>query len=248
MENPQNTENTAIPRQRPIDTTSSVSLLRKRRKRLRAEGSMNTPTRNHMIRKKTSLLTLMSISPPSTLLLMAMDESTTIITTAKRSSTISTAKTREANFFCLRFRSVKAFMIIVVEDMESIPPRNRLLMVVKSRRCPMRNPVPIMPVTIMSAVTTAEPPVLSSFLKLNSRPRENSSTMIPICAQNSMFSSVVTEGSGLKLGLARNPATIYPSTTGCLIHLNSSVTTAPSSSMNAKSDIRLSIIFLEVRS
>ncbi len=31
---------------------------------------------------------------------------------------------------------------------------------------------------------------------------------MPIWAQNSMLTSVVTEGSGSKLGLARNPATM----------------------------------------
>ncbi len=242
MEKPQKTENTAIPRHKPIDTTSNVSLLRKRRKRFKAEGMTNTPTRNHMMRKNASLLTLMSISPPSTLLLRAIDDNNTIMTTAKRSSTISTANTSEANRLWRRLRSVNALMMIVVDDIDSIPPRNRLLMVVKPSRCPIRKPVPIIPATIIRAVTTADPPVLTSFLKLNSSPRENSSTIIPIWAQNSMFSMVVTDGSGLKLGLARNPATIYPSTTGCLIHLKTSVTTAPSSRINAKSEIRLSML------
>ena len=31
---------------------------------------------------------------------------------------------------------------------------------------------------------------------------------MPICAQNSILASVVTLGSGSKLGLARNPATM----------------------------------------
>ena len=52
---------------------------------------------------------------------------------------------------------------------------------------------------------------------------------------------VLTDGSKVKFGLAKNPATIYPSTTGCLSHLNSTVTTAPKSRMNARSVIRLSI-------
>lgn len=137
-----------------------------------------------------------------------MELSTTIMTTAKRSSTISTAKTSEANFFWRRLRSVKALIMMVVDDMESMPPRNRLLMVVNPSRWPMAKPVAIMPVTIMRAVTTADPPVLTSFLKLNSSPSENSRTMMPIWAQNSMLTSVVTEGSGSKLGLARNPATM----------------------------------------
>ena len=69
-------------------------------------------------------------------------------------------------------------------------------------------PAHIMPTTIISAVTTAEPPARISFLKLNSRPSENSSTMMPICAQNSILASVLTEGRYVKLGLARKPATM----------------------------------------
>ncbi len=162
--------------------------------RLSADGSTYTPTRNHIIRKNTSLATLISSSLPSTLLFMAIDESTTIMSTANRSSTMSTANTSEANFFCRSPRSVNAFMMIVVDDIDSIPPRNRLFMWEKFSRCPMANPVHIIPITIIIAVTTAEPPVLSNFLKLNSSPREKSSTTMPSCAQNSMLLSVVTDG------------------------------------------------------
>ena len=84
-----------------------------------------------MTRKNTSLLTLNSISPPSTLLFTAIDDRITIMSTAKRSSTMRTANTSDANFFCRRFKSVNAFMMIVVDDMDSIPPRNRLFMLEK---------------------------------------------------------------------------------------------------------------------
>ncbi len=188
-----------------MDTMSSVSLLRNLRVPLSMEGSRNTPTANHIMRKNPSLLTLLSRSTPSTLSLMAIDDSITIINTANRSSTISTANTSDANFLWLRLRSLNAFMIMVVDDIESMPPRNRLLMLENPSRCPIENPAHIMPITIISAVTTAEPPALSSFLKLNSRPSENSSTTMPICAQKSMLLSVVTDGRYTKLGLARNP-------------------------------------------
>ena len=112
-----------------METTNSVSLLRKRRIRPKAEGSTNTPTRNHITRKNTSLATDISNASPSTALLTAIDDSITIITTAKRSSTMRTAKTKEANFFCLMPKSLKALIMIVVEDMDNIPPRNRQLMV-----------------------------------------------------------------------------------------------------------------------
>ncbi len=121
---------------------------------------------------------------------------------------MSTAKTREANFFCRRPMSVNALMMMVVDDIESIPPRKRLLILLKSSKWPMANPAHIIPVTIISAVTTAEPPEFMSFLKLNSRPSENSSTTMPIWAQKSMLASVVTEGRYSKCGLARNPATM----------------------------------------
>ena len=65
-----------------------------------------------------------------------------------------------------------------------------------------------MPQTMMSAVTTAEAPVFTSFLNENSTPNENSRTTIPNCAQKSMLASVVTDGSHSKWGLARKPATI----------------------------------------
>ena len=187
---------------------SRVSLLRYLRMALRSDGRMYVPTRNQMTRKNPSLPTLYSISVPSTLLLMAMDDSMTIINTAKRSSTISTANTSEANFFCRRLRSVNALIMMVVDDIDSIPPRNRLLMWEKFRKWPTINPVAIIPMTIISAVTMAEPPTLSNFLKLNSNPRENRSTTMPSCAQNSILLSVVTEGRYWKCGLARNPATI----------------------------------------
>ena len=161
-----------------------------------------------MTRKNTSLPTLNSRSLPSTPLSTAIDDRRTIISTAKRSSTMSTARTSEANFFCRIPMSVNALMMMVVDDIDSMPPRKRQLIWLKCSRCPTAKPMPIMPMTIVSAVTTADPPELSSLRKLNSRPRENSRTTMPICAQKSMFSSVVTEGRYVKLGLARKPATI----------------------------------------
>ena len=197
-----------MPRQSPMPMMSRVSELRKRRVALRTLGSTNTPTANHITRKKASLVTLYSISPPATLSFMAMDDSITIMSTANKSSTISTANTSPANFLCCMPRSVNAFIIIVVEDIDSMPPRNRLLILEKPSRCPIRKPAHIIPLTIISAVTTAEPPAFTSFLKLNSSPSENSSTTMPSCAQNSMFSWVVTDGRYVKFGLARKPATM----------------------------------------
>ena len=79
-----------------------------------------------MMRKKTSLAMLSISSAPSKEFFTAIDERITIITTAKRSSTMSTPKTRLAKAFLRRFKSVNALMIIVVDDMESMAPRNTL--------------------------------------------------------------------------------------------------------------------------
>ncbi len=136
----------------------------------------------------------MSISEPSTVLLMAMDDSITIITTANKSSTMSTASTCEANFCWRSPMSVNALMMMVVDDIDSMPPRKSELIKLKCSAWPTAMPAHIMPATIISAVTMAEPPARTSFLKLNSSPSEKSSTMMPICAQNSMFSDVVTDG------------------------------------------------------
>ena len=78
----------------------------------------------------------------------------------------------------------------------------------KPMKRPTMKPRPIMPSTRMSVVTMAEPPTLSNFLKLNSSPSENSSTMMPICAQNSMLASTATLGDRAKCGLAMKPATM----------------------------------------
>ncbi len=161
-----------------------------------------------MTRKNSSLPTLNSRSAPSTALLTAMDDRITIITTAKRSSTMSTARTSDANFCCRSPMSVNAFIIIVVDDMDSMPPRKRLLMLFMPMNLPAAYPAHIMPATMISAVTTAEPPALISFLKLNSSPSEKSRTTMPICAQKSMLASVVTDGRYSKCGLARKPATM----------------------------------------
>ena len=171
-----------------------------------------------------------------------MDDNITIISTANRSSTISTANTWEANLRWRRPRSVSAVRIIVVNDIDSIPPRNMLLIFEKPSSWPILKPAIIIPTTMISAVTIADPPVLSSFLKLNSSPREKSRTTMPISAQKSMLSAWATVGRYVKFGLARKPATIYPNTTGCLIHLNNTVTMAPRMSMNARSEMRDSII------
>ena len=208
IEKPHSTEKIAMKKHSPMAMMSIISSLITRRNFLKMVGMRNTPTTNQMMRKNDSCRMLLSISPPSTVLLMAIDDSITIITTAKRSSTMSTAKTPGTNLRWRMFRSVSALRMMVVDDIESIAPRKMLLTLENPMLLPMTNPVPIMPITMMSAVAMAPPPALMSFLKLNSSPSEKSRTTMPICAQNSMLASLPTDGRKAKCGLAMNPATM----------------------------------------
>ena len=79
---------------------------------------------------------LISISLPSTVLLMATDDRMTIITTANRSSTTSTAKVMGTNRRCRMFRSVKALRMMVVDDIEIMPPIKILSTVAKPSALP----------------------------------------------------------------------------------------------------------------
>ncbi len=144
--------------------------------------------------KMTVLVILPISASPEKLLLIAIEERRTIITTAKRSSTIRTARTCDVNLRCIKLRSVSAFKIIVVDDIESMPPRNRLLIKEKPIIFPAKKPVVIIPDMITSAVIAAEPPTFSNFLKLNSKPREKSRNIIPNSAQKSIFASLTTVG------------------------------------------------------
>jgi len=99
-------------------------------------------------------------------------------------------------------------MIIVVDDIDNIPPKKILSKYVKCNRRPAAYPNNIIPTTITNAVITAEPPTLTNFRKLNSNPKENSKTIIPISAQISILAISVTVGKNEKCGPARKPVTI----------------------------------------
>ena len=122
-ENPQITLNTAIVKQRAIDTTRIVSSLSCPRSFVISVGSMYTPTTNQIMRKKNSLPIEKRSSDPFTSPI-AIEERSTSMSTAKRSSIMRTASTSVANFLCLSPRSERAFMIIVVDDIDIMPPRN----------------------------------------------------------------------------------------------------------------------------
>ena len=126
-EKPDLMENKTIAKQRPMAMISICSSLMYRLYFLNKVGIMYMPTVNHMIRKKDNLRMLPNISPPLTLLLRAIDDRITIITTANRSSTISTANVMGTKRRWRMFRSVKALRIMVVEDIEIMPPKKILL-------------------------------------------------------------------------------------------------------------------------
>ncbi len=83
---------------------------------------------------------------------------------------------------------------MVVLDMESIPPKKMELVKSMSSNRPTPKPAKVMPVIMMNAVNMADVPELTSFLKLNSRPRVNISMTIPSSAQKSMLSKLLIEG------------------------------------------------------
>lgn len=91
-------------------------------------------------------------------------------------------------------RSDRVFVIMVVLDIEIIPPKNIQLMELRCRILPTPNPAKVIPHIMIGAVMTADDPEFISFLKLNSRPRVNISTTIPKSAQNSIFPRLEIDG------------------------------------------------------
>ena len=110
-----------------MQNTNRSSSLRNFRCLLMNDGMRYTPTTYQSTRKNVSLSTLHINSLPLTLSLMAIDDNNTMRITAIRSSTMSTASTCGANCRWRMLRSSRAFMMIVVDDIDSMPPRKRLL-------------------------------------------------------------------------------------------------------------------------
>ena len=109
-------------------------------------------------------------------------------------------------------------MMIVVEDIESIPPRKMLSIIVHPSADPVTMPTMNIPTQFVPAVISAALPTFSNFLKLNSNPRLNSRKMMPISDHWSTLSTLVTVGNRPRWGPTRNPATIYPRISGCFSH------------------------------
>ena len=188
-----------------------------------------------------NLTTLSSISMPSTCLLTATVESNTINNTANRSSTTKIPNTTPANRWLRNPMSSNALKIIVVEDIDNIPPRKRLFICPQPSDKPVIYPAVIIPITTVMAPMTAVPPTFINFLKLKSSPKANNRKITPISAQIRILSTSVTVGICSMEGPASIPATIYPNTTGRFNFLNNRVTNPADMSMTARSDISAGI-------
>ena len=126
-----------------------------------------------------NLTTLSSISMPSTCLLTATVESNTINNTANRSSTTKIPNTTPANRWLRNPMSSNALKIIVVEDIDNIPPRKRLFICPQPSDKPVIYPAVIIPITTVMAPMTAVPPTFINFLKLKSSPKANNRRITP---------------------------------------------------------------------
>ena len=135
-ENPVRVANTTIPRQSPSETISKVSLFISRFAFFKKNGRINIPIRNHRIRKKTTFNTLINSSSPTNSLLTAIVERMTIIRIAIRSSTTNVPNTTPVKRWLRKPRSSNALIIIVVDDIDNIPPRKIEFIVLQPNRCP----------------------------------------------------------------------------------------------------------------
>ena len=88
-----------------------------------------------------------------------MDDSITIRTTAKMSSTIRMPKQMFANLLFCNPWSLMALNTMVVDDMQSIPPRNREFISSQPNILPVRNPKVIIPIAMVVAAMSAVPPI-----------------------------------------------------------------------------------------
>jgi len=159
--------------------------------------------------------------------------------TATRSSTTSTPNTSLAWGASLEPVSLKALMMMVVDDIQSMPPRNSPFKVDQPINCPINKPADIIPATMTMVVTNAVLPTSSNFLKLKSSPNAKRRMITPMSAQVWILAvSRTSTGNRPRLGPASTPARTYPNTSGCFNHLNKSVMTPAALKINARSMIK----------
>ena len=185
---------TTIPRHNPKAITSNVSSFISFLTFFNKAGITKIPTKNQRIRKKATFRILPIISSPANSWLTAIVESNTIMIMATRSSTTNVPNTIPVKRWFLSPKSSKAFMIIVVDDIDNIPPRKMEFIVDHPSRCPIKYPTISIVITSVIAVIKAVDPTFISFLKLNSSPRANNRKTTPISAQRLMFSTSTTVG------------------------------------------------------
>ena len=126
-----------IPKHNPIDSISRISSSIKGLIFLSSVGTKKIPNKNHKIRKNRSLATVNRIWVPSNSLVTAIVESKTISKITTISSTTRTPKTVRAKFFVLTPSSSNALIIMVVEELASIPPRNILSITLQPSQRPV---------------------------------------------------------------------------------------------------------------
>ena len=132
-------------------------------------------------------------------------------------------------------KSSKALIMMVVDDMASIPPKKILSITLHPIRYPEKKPTQNMMTISATEAMMAVAPTLKSFRKLNSRPRANSKKMIPISDHSCTEFCSMMVGNRLKWGPTKKPATMYPNTNGCFNSLNITVITPAEMRMSAKS-------------
>ena len=172
-----------MPKQMPNDTMSSVSSLISLDALFSSVGSRKMPSTSHSTRYSTSSPSWSASAPPEMDLLTEMVDRMIIMKMPAMSSITSVPNTSWAKSFFRTFSSSKALMMMVVDDMDSIPPKNTLSIVPQPMSCPTAKPKASIPPTSTSAVMIAVPPTLASLWRLNSRPRQNIRMMMPISLQ-----------------------------------------------------------------
>ena len=98
--------------------------------------------------------------------------------------------------------------MIVVEDMEIMPPRKRASILLQPKAEPTVKPRKIIPKMMVRAAMIAGPPTFTIFLKLNSSPRANRRRITPMSDHTWMLAVSITDGVRAKCGLAMKPATM----------------------------------------
>jgi hypothetical protein len=204
--NPAFTAKTTMERHSATATMSNVSSFINLRVRCKRVGIRKMPMANHRMRKNPNFPSSHNMALPEKCWLMAKVLSSTKSITATTSSITKTPTTMPAKTCVFSPSSSNARTMMVVEEMDMMPPKNRLSMRLQPRACPKNQPTPSMNATVTSAVMPAVPPTLITFLKLNSKPKLNSRKITPNSLQTPMLASSITVGVSDMCGPTNTPA------------------------------------------